>query len=357
MMNRELTPAEIAANNRGVGLMGRFEYDDAREIFAQLARRRPEWHEVKVNLAIAVLNRQQEGDDEVALTLLQEVLSKDKRNLRAHYCRGLLLFHLGRIDEALAHLRFVTESDPTDAYVVYFLAQCLMQRGDIEEASRWYQRAVELDPYLRSAYYGAFQTLQRVGQKEKARAMLETFQQLQGNPRAHTAELKYTRMGPKAAVLSMGLPRAIRAQPPQGPLFKTPRSLIAQSTTVRWSESDGQKNLTVADINNDGRLDLFVASAFDGAAGMHNAVLLAVAPGEKFALAAGHPLAAVSQVNAAAWGDFDNDGLTDVYLCRRGPNQLWRQHEGIWTDVTGTARRRWRGGSMGAFRECLCRGS
>ncbi|NNM00531.1 MAG: VCBS repeat-containing protein, partial [Gammaproteobacteria bacterium] len=49
----------------------------------------------------------------------------------------------------------------------------------------------------------------------------------------------------------------------------------------------------------------------------------------------------VSAVNAALWGDFDNDGLVDVYLCRRGPNQLWRQSAtGTWEDITaatGTA--------------------
>ena len=46
-------------------------------------------------------------------------------------------------------------------------------------------------------------------------------------------------------------------------------------------------------------------------------------------------------VTAAVWGDFNDDGLTDGYFCRRGPNQMWRQSEkGKWEDVTeatGTA--------------------
>ena len=59
-----------------------------------------------------------------------------------------------------------------------------------------------------------------------------------------------------------------------------------------------------------------------------------------------HPLAAVPDVYAALWGDFDNDGLTDVYLCRRGSNQLWRQTEkGRWSNVSGPARAEGAGGN------------
>ena len=63
-----------------------------------------------------------------------------------------------------------------------------------------------------------------------------------------------------------------------------------------------------------------------------------------------HPLAQVTKVNAAAWGDYDNDGLVDVYFCRDGANQLWRQDVAGdaagsgWIDVTaetGTANGRW----------------
>ena len=51
-----------------------------------------------------------------------------------------------------------------------------------------------------------------------------------------------------------------------------------------------------------------------------------------------HPLAAVSDVNAVLWGDYDNDGLVDAYLCRRGPNQLWRQAgKDNWQDVTAAS--------------------
>ncbi|MCP4044091.1 MAG: hypothetical protein GY731_19390, partial [Gammaproteobacteria bacterium] len=69
--------AAIAANNRGVGLMGRFAYIEAEQIFAQLAQNHPEWLDVQVNLAIAALNRQQEGDETRALAIVEGVIRAD----------------------------------------------------------------------------------------------------------------------------------------------------------------------------------------------------------------------------------------------------------------------------------------
>ena len=56
-LGSDLNPTDIANNNRGVGLMGRFEYDTARQLFAHLAEQQPDRLDVRVNLAIATLNR------------------------------------------------------------------------------------------------------------------------------------------------------------------------------------------------------------------------------------------------------------------------------------------------------------
>ena len=53
-----IAASDIAANNRGVGLMGRYEYDEAQTIFSQLVQTHPDWLDVKINLAVATLNRQ-----------------------------------------------------------------------------------------------------------------------------------------------------------------------------------------------------------------------------------------------------------------------------------------------------------
>jgi hypothetical protein len=40
---------------------------------------------------------------------------------------------------------------------------------------------------------------------------------------------------------------------------------------------------------------------------------------------------------SVAWGDFDNDGDPDLYLTNDGPNRLYRNDGGVFTDVTAIA--------------------
>ncbi|MGH8495610.1 MAG: FG-GAP-like repeat-containing protein, partial [Gammaproteobacteria bacterium] len=319
---------DIALNNRGVALMGQFDYAAAREAFATLAERLPSSNPVRLNLAIATLNRQEPGDDAAAMALVQEVLAVDPENLRAHYIAGMLGLYAGESDAALAHLLKVAEQDDDDAYAAYYVAQSLLQSGRVEETLPWYERAIERDAYLRSAYYGAALALRRLGRADEARAMLEQYERFKDNPRARLAEFKYTRMGPKAEALAVGDPDAPTPEPVEGPLFQAPQHI--SDTLVAGSGAA----LTTVDIDADGHQDLFLTPGGNEQAG----ALLLGRGGADFAQAADHPLEATTRVAAALWGDIDNDGLVDVYLCRRGPNQLWRQHApGEWRDVTAAS--------------------
>lgn len=341
--------------------MGRFEYAAAVEVFAKLAADEHADNDIRIDLAIAILNRQQPGDAEQALSILEHVLQAEPRNLRARFCAGLLMIYARRLDEAIEHLAVVTAADPRDAYAACWLGQCLLAKGDILAAEKEYRRAVEVDPYLQSGYYGLAQVLQRQEKRDDAQTMLEAFARLKDNPQARLADIKYMRMGPKAEVRPRDSTAAganpVTAMPgrPAGPIFEPPTALPLVSPlpqTMQWagaeatdsevakSTAPGAANLvlpsiTACDINRDGKLDLFVASAIVRDGKTRNAMLFA--EGDKFRLDLDHPLAGTADVRAALWGDYDNDGLVDVYLCRRGPNQLWRQTAGgKWSDVTAT---------------------
>src|SRR3954466_315661 len=331
-------PDVVASNNRGVGLMGQFNFDAARETFARLAEAHPERRDLQVNLAIATLNRQQDGDVDKARSILERVAAADPQDLRARYGLGLLLLNDGRAADALPHFAFVAERAPADAFAAYYVARCRFERGDFAGALSGFQRAEDLDPHLRSAVYGESQALQRLGRGAEAARRLNAFQELGTDPRSEVVEFKYTRMGRLAEAVTIDQPAAEAAPRPAGAIFDaTPTPLGPPGTAWRRFDVAHPASITTADIDGDGQIDVFIAGAIDEAGIVKNAVLLNRGAAG-FTLDATHPLAAVTGVAAAVWGDYDNDGLIVVYLCRDRANQLWRQTgKGQWADVTAAA--------------------
>ena len=297
----------IAEHDRGVALMGRYEYAAAEEVFAAVAARNPGWLEARVNLAIATLNRQQEGDEQLALDILATVLAEDQAHLRALYTTAILHLYLGDAERAAGQLERVTQADPNDAYAAYFLGQALLQQGDYQAAADWMLKSAALDPYLRSAYWAGSQALRRAGRAEEAGQLLADYQRFDANPAARLAGFSYTRMGPKATALAV-TPVQFETPPvPAGALFASPRQLVAVAAGG---------DITTADFNGDGHQDLLVAG---------ETALLLAGDGETFTPVDDHPLAGIAPVNAALWGDVDDDGLLDAVLCGATGARIWRQ--------------------------------
>jgi len=153
---------DLTSHNHAVGLMGQYQYEAAYQDLARLAERYPDNTEIRVDVAIALLNRQLSGDEAAALQLLEQVLEQEPQHLRAHYCSGLLELHAGRVSEAMAHFGQVARTDPGDAYAAYYYASSLAIESQHDAALQWYRRVIADDPYLRSAYYGAFQALRQL---------------------------------------------------------------------------------------------------------------------------------------------------------------------------------------------------
>ncbi len=302
-------PDDIAANNRGVALMGQYENEQARAVFAELLAQQPDWVDVEVNLAIATLNRQEPDDELRALEIVERILQDHPDHLRARYIAGLMRFYIGQSDRAMEHFGLLIEAVPDDAHVAYFTAQALGQLGENEQALALYERAIELDPYLRSAYYGAALTLRQLGQAEAAREQLAIYQRFANNPRAHLAEFRYTRKGRLAEALAIGsgAPREISSEL-DGPLFAPPKAL----GTLPMSEVS---SLTSVDLDRSGQQDIVVT----GGVGQGNAVWMGLDGAWSQVT---HPISEIEGVMAVAWGDVDNQGALNAYLCRDGNNQL-----------------------------------
>ncbi|MYD98201.1 MAG: tetratricopeptide repeat protein [Gammaproteobacteria bacterium] len=309
-------PDADARNDRGVALMGRYEYAAAEEEFQAAVDAAPEWPTARINLAIATLNRQNEGDEHLALDILADVLEVDPDEPRALYTSAILHLHLGEIELAKVGFARVAELDPEDAHAAYYLGLAHLQTGDNEAATDWLVRSAELDPHLLSAYYTGSQALRRIGRGEEADRMLDTYLRLQPNPAAHLAEIAYKRMGPKAEALAASPRTAPPPVPVEGPMFGGPEVLeltVPTTTTVSAVDFDG-----------DGVQDLVLGGS------MPLATLLGRGQGI-FLPTSVHPLSGTQEVAASLWADMDDDGRVDVVLCGPSGTRILLQTGDTWT--------------------------
>ncbi len=294
-----ITQDHVELNDLGVAQMGRFEYAAAYETFAEVVAQRPKWDLAQVNLAIAILNTQEEGAEQQALDILGNVLHSDPENVRAIYTSGVVSFHLGHITDAHNRFKRVVSLDPEDAYAAYFLGQTHLQLQEYKDAKEWLIKSIELDPYLVSGYWAAALAARRMNDPRLANQLLEDYQRLEANPAARTASISYLKMGPKANARSANVVESQEFERPKGPLFGSPTLLknlespiatmaaawrskseelelfVADKDSIRWFTLNptastlslrhtmglqGTVSLHIGDVDNDSNYDLVVCS-------------------------------------------------------------------------------------------------
>ena len=305
-----ISPEDIAQNDRGVAQMGRYEYGPAHDTFAAVTERNPDWNEAVVNLAIATLNRQEDGDEQRALSIVTEVLGREPEQIRALYVSGIIHLYLGNPVRASEFLARVAEMDPLDAYAAYFLGQSHLQQGDYESAAVWLQKAAELDPYLRSAYWAGSQVLRRLGRTEESAEMLAGYQRFDPNPAARTAGFSYRKMGSKAEAKSVITSASPAMRQPSGALLVSPEPISDEA----WGRS-----ITAVDVDSDRRPEVFMTG-----------------PARTLQFASNWEASVPSGFGEGAegllWGDIDDDGLVDVVRCSSSGSQWIRQTSDGWVD-------------------------
>jgi tetratricopeptide (TPR) repeat protein len=368
----------LEAHLRGVGHIERFEYDKAAEAFRTVHRLAPGWNAGAINLAIALLN--QTGNEgsaagagagvapryQEALALIEGVLTRDRANLAAHYCRGIILEELGELARAHRDFLFVAEHDPGDAHAWYKVGSTLTDpdRPDRpagpNQAARLievYSKALELNPNLVNALYKLQAAYGWAGQREKQRELIRRWQELdpKSNPAGpgDVAGTTYGEMGRHARIISpvMVSPRIAAREPAHFPRFSLPPEPIAIDLPAdcRWVKAaDFEGPLAVNgrararmgaavaafDADGDGKLDLFLGAAVIGPRGVRDALLVNRGDGafrdatEDFGLDPGR-----ASLGVAA-GDFDADGRIDLFLTGVGSNRLYRNTGARFEDVT-----------------------
>ncbi len=219
-----ISDAKLARmHNRAAGLMGQYKFNEAVAVLKKLVKARPDSPDLRVDLAVARVNRRKRDDEEQATKMLQRLIDEHPDNLRAHYLLGAIRQQNGKTKAALRHFRTVAEADATDAHAAYYLGRALRTRKRQKEALRWFREAIERDPYLSSAYYQTRHVLAALGREAESKAIAKKVRRLEQNPLAHVADLTtYHKMGPKARVTALDEKSGRPARSPEGRLFAKP---------------------------------------------------------------------------------------------------------------------------------------
>ncbi len=311
-----LTEEDISQLNHAAGLMGQYNYSEAFETLDALHKKHPQNSRIKLDLAVATLNRQQHGDIQKALNLATQVNQQQAQNARAKYLLGILYLYQGNSKEAALHLKLVLTLQQEDAYVHYFYAQAIEQLGQTKEAFKHYKRAAELLPYLRSAIYAAAMAARKTGNKNEAKQYLNRYRKLKNNPRGLLAEFKYTRMG-RLAELATSKEQLTQPTPfvPKSAVWEIVKEIeIPQSNYFSLVQNINPKiKSRIISFNN--LKDIPRVSEKTSNISLEN-----------------FPL---SDVKSTALGDINNDGLTDLVVCSSGRWKLYLQLAATgWNEVS-----------------------
>ena len=365
----------MKAHVEGIGLLEQYEYQKAIAAFREVHAKAPGWIAGSINLAIALLNKS--GEDEAAkkkqggegqgissnfqeaLGLLGDVLKRDPENPHAHYCSGIILEQIGRLADANTHFRKVVEKDPRDAAAWYWVATTVTDSdnpglGDARKQARQQieplEKSLQLDPYLVQALYKLQQAYRLAGDPAKAKSVMERWRSLlidQPGPAPGTGnvvEKTYGEMGRYASAIDpFGKPDDKRTAAPSPRFGPWAPIQVAKPSFQRWAkDEDFTGNLAVIgrirtrlgasvsafDVDGDGHLDLYLASAVVGLKGPRDVLLRNLGDGkfEDISLAYGIPADRASVGVAVA--DFDADRHIDLFLTGIGDNRLLRNKDG-----------------------------
>jgi Tfp pilus assembly protein PilF len=318
--------------NRGVSLMERYEGVAAAKEFEEVVRIAPGWVTGRVDHAIALLNAERKEYYEPCEKELRKVLEMDPDNPWGHYTLGMLLQHLQRFDEARAQFEAVLRVDPDDPDAHCQLGTLLMDT-DPDAALGHLRATLARVPHHEAALYRVFTLLRDKGDKEEAQRMLERFEALKAAGAGQPSGMKYGEMGRYADVIrAFPLPGTAEAPPAATPAFEERGRnfglhLVAAGETGRpgtLAPSAGAfgPGVAAADVDGDGDLDLWVSRVGPEDAGCLYVNEKGILQRTKDVGIDGHDAV------AGFFGDYDGDGLPDLFLVCAGPDRLYHNDGG-----------------------------
>lgn len=342
-------------NNVGVALMEQYKHEDAVKQFKLALERDPDFAIARINLAMAYyfLN-----DAKLAVAEAQTALKLAPASLQAQYVLGASYKKDRLYDEAIAAFNKVLAVDPKDPYTNIQIGQIYSSKQQYAQAVGVFRRALEAEPYNSTAAYSLAQAFIRSGNTPEGQKMLAVFQRLKASGYSTTLGLTYGEQGKYAeAVVSTGAEAELvsKETPPvkfvdaaAGLNIKTnskPLSAALGRKLAKAEFNDDAKRelvapfssmLTLGDYDGDNKLDLLV-SGLD-ASGKALLKLLHNDGGKFSDETDKSKLTTAGFVSGAVFGDFDNDGKTDLAVFGYQTLAVWKNNgDGSFSNVTEKA--------------------
>lgn len=342
-------------NNLGVALMEQYKHEDAVRQFKQAVERDANFAIGRINLAMAhyFLN-----DSRLAITEAQAALKLLPNSLQAQYVLGAAYKKDRQYDEAIAAFTKVLAVDPKDPYTNIQIGQIYSTKQQYAQAAEVFRRALDAEPYNSTAAYSLALALIRAGRQAEGQKMLAEFQKLKASGYATTLGLTYGEQGKYAeAVVSTGAETELISKDSAKEEFvdagaglnvKTAAKPLSTALGRKFTKAEFTEdarrelvaafssNVALGDYDGDYKLDLLV-SGVD--AGGKPFVKLFHNDGGKFSDATDKAkISATGFISGAIFGDFDNDGKTDLAVFGYQTLAVWKNNgDGSFSDVTEKA--------------------
>ena len=334
----------------------RYENDDfaaAAETFRRCIELAPETATGYFNLGLTLM-RGQKYDE--ALVALDRAAQIDPKLLAPRYVKGIILKRQGDFEGAIRELRHVTEHDDRCWGACYNLAVCHKYLQQYPEAMRAMAAALRIDPRHPSGHYQMITLARRVGDVELAKRHREIFDQIKGTVDESQKTVEALERSRYAYIIEVE-PQAddLAAAPMAGIRFVhvtdaaglEPREATGESDAGPTT-ADGDPVRALAarvggavalhDCDGDGDLDLYVVNCTADGAAAANRLYRNDGTGHFTDVTEAAGVGDRGLGQAAAWGDYDNDGLADLYVINCGRNVLYHNRgDGTFEDVSKAA--------------------